>query len=128
MKPENMIGKLVEITNTKSGYYKHWGFIREWDGSSYHVNGGSISSDFGEITPVFDRDEFKLPRSVNTYIRSGLVEVEINATEEECDMGDRECPTCVKISLVEIGLIKWKCLNPECGEEFDSDFLDEGEE
>ncbi|WP_405169340.1 hypothetical protein [Paenibacillus sp. FSL H3-0286] len=59
MKPEKLIGKKVTITNKESQYIGHWGFIKEWDGNQYHINGGSISSEFGEVTPVFDRDEFK---------------------------------------------------------------------
>lgn len=42
--------------------------------------------------------------------------------------GDRECPGCGEESLVEIGLTKWKCLNPECGQIYDEEWLDDGEE
>lgn len=39
-------------------------------------------------------------------------------------MGDRECPNCEQESLVEKGLTKWVCLNPECGEEYTEEDLD----
>jgi ribosomal protein S27AE len=41
-------------------------------------------------------------------------------------MGDRECPNCEDISLVEHGLTKWKCLI--CGQIFDEEDLDSSEE
>lgn len=37
-------------------------------------------------------------------------------------VGDRVCPDCNEMSLVEKGLTKWKCLN--CGEEFTTKELD----
>ncbi|QSF43485.1 hypothetical protein [Paenibacillus tianjinensis] len=60
MKPEKMIGKKVSIVNKESSYVGHWGFIKIWDGRWFHIGGGSISSEHGEITPVFERDEFKI--------------------------------------------------------------------
>lgn len=45
---------------------------------------------------------------------------------EEIFQGDRECPECEKISLVEYGTHKWRCLN--CGAIFDEDYLDDAEE
>ncbi|AJA41483.1 hypothetical protein AXJ14_gp164 [Geobacillus virus E3] len=41
-------------------------------------------------------------------------------------VGDRECPNCEEISLVEHGLTKWKCLI--CGEIYDEKDLDSDEE
>lgn len=41
---------------------------------------------------------------------------------------DRECPNCGKMSLVELGKTKWKCMNPDCNEIFDEEFLDYSEE
>lgn len=73
MKPNNLIGRLVKITNKDSLYIGHWGFVRDYDGRWFHVGGGSISSEHGEITPVFDRDEFKIPRNIDVYIRMGAV-------------------------------------------------------
>lgn len=39
--------------------------------------------------------------------------------------GDRECPVCEEITLVEKGITKWECL--KCGKVFDEKLLD-GEE
>ncbi|GFN32525.1 hypothetical protein PCURB6_27850 [Paenibacillus curdlanolyticus] len=64
MKPENMINREVHITDKESDYFGHWGYIRMWDGDVFHVNGGSISSSFGEVTPVFDRSQFRVRRRV----------------------------------------------------------------
>lgn len=36
--------------------------------------------------------------------------------------GDRECPDCGIVSLLEYGNSKWKCL--KCKEIFDEEFLD----
>lgn len=60
MKPENMIGKRVKITNKESQYIGHWGFVEIWDGRWFHIGGGSISGGNVNITPVFERDEFKI--------------------------------------------------------------------
>jgi|GEM_PF-1835112 len=57
------INRLVEIIDNNSQYHGHWGFIRNWDGNSFHVSGGSISSSFGELTPIFDRDQLRFPRT-----------------------------------------------------------------
>ena len=43
-------------------------------------------------------------------------------------MGDRECPNCGEETLIEKGLSKWVCLNPDCEEEFDEKDLDYSEE
>lgn len=39
-------------------------------------------------------------------------------------VGDRICPECGEETLVEKGLTKWVCLNSDCKEEFDEDFLE----
>jgi len=65
------IRKLVKIVDKESSYYGHWGFIRYWDGELYHVSGGSISSSFGEVTPIFSRDQFKFPRNLELYKKLG---------------------------------------------------------
>jgi len=62
LKPENIVEKKVEIIDKKSEYYGHWGYIRAWDGDTYHISGGSISSTFGELVPIFDRDQFVIKR------------------------------------------------------------------
>jgi hypothetical protein len=82
MKPENMIGKLVEIIHEDSGYKGHWGFIRDWDGHAFHIGGGSISSEYGEITPIFNREDFKVPRNIDSYIRAGYLRIGVNVTED----------------------------------------------
>ncbi|MGM1044836.1 MAG: hypothetical protein ACQEXX_01680 [Bacillota bacterium] len=73
MKPENMIGKLVKITNKDSDYLGYWGFVRFYDGRWFHVNGGSISNEFGKVTPVFERDEFIVPRNIDMFVKAGVV-------------------------------------------------------
>ncbi|MNK43706.1 hypothetical protein D3C87_624210 [compost metagenome] len=82
MKPENLIGKLVEITYKESDYKGHWGFIRDWDGEVFHISGGSISSDFGEITPIFNREDFRIPRSIQGYISAGYLKIGVNIGED----------------------------------------------
>jgi hypothetical protein len=82
LKPEKLIGKLAEITYKESVYKGHWGFIRDWDGEAFHISGGSISSDLGEITPIFNREDFKVPRNIQGYIRAGYLKVGVNVTED----------------------------------------------
>lgn len=63
MNPENMVGKRVKITDKTSYWYGHWGYIKQWDGNVFHVEGGSISLDgVSTYTPIFDRDQFKIYR------------------------------------------------------------------
>lgn len=57
-----LIGKNVEVIDKESQYFGHWGYIANYDGDLFHIGGGSISSSYGEITPVFDRDQFKIKR------------------------------------------------------------------
>lgn len=40
--------------------------------------------------------------------------------------GDRECPNCGEVSLIEEGATQWVCLN--CGEIYDEKDLDYSEE
>lgn len=59
----NLTGKRVDIIDKESQYYGYWGYIRYFDGDVYHVDGGSISETFGSgLTPIFDRDQFKIRR------------------------------------------------------------------
>jgi hypothetical protein len=63
MKPETMINKRVNITDKESMYFKHWGFVKLFDGDSYHISGGSIATEENpNITPIFDRDQFAVKR------------------------------------------------------------------
>jgi len=71
MKPEKLVGKLVRIIDKDSDYYNHWGYIRHWDGDVYHVSGGSIASSYGEVTPIFSREQFRIPRDYERYIKLG---------------------------------------------------------
>lgn len=43
-------------------------------------------------------------------------------------VGDRECPSCGKISLIENSINTWKCTNKDCSEVFDEEYLDCSEE
>ncbi|ATF13647.1 hypothetical protein A616_17165 [Brevibacillus brevis X23] len=71
MNPEKMIGKLIVIKDKESHYHGHWGYIQLWDGDVYHISGGSISSSFGEVTPIFSRDQFKIPTNLELYRKLG---------------------------------------------------------
>lgn len=42
------------------------------------------------------------------------------------NIGDRECPECETMSLIEKGSAQWACLN--CKETFDDKYIDCGEE
>lgn len=71
--PEKLIGKLVSISDRESNYYRHWGFIVDWDGEVFHVTGGSIALDSNpNITPIFDRDQFTIPRNLDVYRKMGV--------------------------------------------------------
>jgi hypothetical protein len=60
-KYKNLVGKCVDIIDKESQYYGHWGYIKVFDGDVYHIEGGSISETYGgKITPIFDRDQFKI--------------------------------------------------------------------
>lgn len=61
----NLVGKLVEIIDQYSNYYGFQGFVVSFDGEFYHISGGSFATSNGqEITPIFDRDQFKVKRRV----------------------------------------------------------------
>lgn len=60
LQQSKLLGKQVEITDKASQYFGHWGYIKMFDGDVYHISGGSISSSYGEITPIFDRSQFKV--------------------------------------------------------------------
>jgi hypothetical protein len=63
MRSEKLVKKKVKIIDPDSPYFDHWGIIDFFDGDFFHVTGGSISTTFDkEITPIFDRDQFKLIR------------------------------------------------------------------
>jgi hypothetical protein len=62
VRPENLIGKRVEITDKESVYFGHWGYIKMWDGDVFHVEGGSISLSGSGNCPIFDRNQFKVRR------------------------------------------------------------------
>ncbi|WP_062408538.1 hypothetical protein [Paenibacillus naphthalenovorans] len=79
MKPESMIGKLVEITDEDSGWAGNWGFIRAWDGQVFHVSGGSIPE---SQHPIFDRDQFKVPRKLDAYFKKGWLKLDVNITSD----------------------------------------------
>lgn len=38
--------------------------------------------------------------------------------------GDRICPDCEEETLVEKSIREWVCLNPDCQQIFDEEFLD----
>ncbi|GIP61108.1 hypothetical protein J15TS10_49220 [Paenibacillus woosongensis] len=57
-----MSKKKVFIIDKDSMYFGHWGFIEKYDGEFYHVSGGSISSSYGELTPIFNRDQIRITR------------------------------------------------------------------
>ena len=46
----------------------------------------------------------------------------MNNTDNKEVKGDRECPSCEQISLVECSSTKWKCLT--CEEIFTDEYLD----
>lgn len=71
MKPEDLIGRLVYITDRQSIWHKHWGYIRYWDGDVFHVSGGSISDSQNRTMPIFDRDQFTTPRKLKAFIGAG---------------------------------------------------------
>lgn len=65
----DLTDKLVDIVDKESIYYKHWGYIKFFDGDVYHIDGGSISESVGgSLTPIFDRDQFRVRRIKNNYI------------------------------------------------------------
>lgn len=61
-------------------------------------------------------DDLDVPADFQTALANQVIE------QLKEKFGDRECPDCLKESLVEQGLAKWKCLN--CGKVFDEEWLD----
>lgn len=54
----NLIGKRAIITDKDSIYFDEWGIIDHFDGDVYHIKIANGSSS----VPVFDRDQFRVPR------------------------------------------------------------------
>lgn len=54
-----LIGKRAYITDRESIYFDEWGIIDYFDGECYHIK---IANGGGSV-PVFDRDQFKVPRN-----------------------------------------------------------------
>lgn len=78
MKGRRIIGRLVEITDKDSIYYRHWGYVIDWDGEHYHISGGSISDHNLNLVPIFDRDQFICPRSFEPYKGAKSLWIEIS--------------------------------------------------
>lgn len=53
-----LIGKTVYITDPESIYYGEWGIVDSFDGDVYYIR---IANGYDSI-PIFDRDQFKVPR------------------------------------------------------------------
>ncbi len=53
-----LIGKVAYITDKDSIYCGEWGTIADFDGDVYYIK----IANGGESIPVFDRDQFKVPR------------------------------------------------------------------
>lgn len=53
-----LVGKRVIITDKESIYFGEWGIIDYFDGECYGVRIANGS----DSVPVFDRDQFKVPR------------------------------------------------------------------
>ena len=74
---KNLIGRLVEITDKESNYYKHWGYVINYDGEYYHVSGGSISDGNFNLVPIFDRNQFKCPKQYKSYLGAESLQIEV---------------------------------------------------
>ena len=53
-----LIGKRVYITDPESIYFGEWGIVVDYDGEVYYI---AIAGGMNSL-PVFDRDQFKVPR------------------------------------------------------------------
>lgn len=53
-----LIGKRAIITDPESMYCGEWGIIDHYDGDVYHIKIANGS----DSVPVFDRNQFKVPR------------------------------------------------------------------
>lgn len=87
MKGEKIVGRLVEITDQSSDWYKHYGYITLWDGDYYHITGGTITSSQGmNITPIFDRDQFKVVRKINdSWRKVGIDSIVLEGNDENVE-------------------------------------------
>lgn len=56
-----LIGKRVYITDHESIYCGEWGIVDDFDGDVYYIRIANGSIDRYSV-PVFDRDQFKVPR------------------------------------------------------------------
>ena len=54
-----LIGKKVYITDPESIYFGEWGIIDYYDGEVYGIR---IADGKGS-SPIFDRDQFRVPRN-----------------------------------------------------------------
>lgn len=53
-----LIGRKVYITDPESIYFGEWGTVVDFDGDVYYI----AIADGKTSLPVFDRDQFKVPR------------------------------------------------------------------
>ena len=58
-----LIGKVAYITDKDSIYFGEWGTITDFDGDVYYIK----IANGGDSIPVFDRDQFKVPRRSVLY-------------------------------------------------------------
>ena len=58
-----LIGKIAHITDKDSIYFGEWGVIDYFDGEVYYIK----IANGGDSVPVFDRDQFKVPRRSVLY-------------------------------------------------------------
>lgn len=54
-----LIGRRVYITDPESIYYGEWGIVDYYDGDVYHIR----IADGKDSAPIFDRDQFRVPRT-----------------------------------------------------------------
>lgn len=57
-KKSKLIGRKAYITDPESIYYGEWGIIDYYDGEVYGIR----IADGKDSLPIFDRDQFKVPR------------------------------------------------------------------
>ena len=62
MKGKNLIGRKVTIIDKTSWYYQDWGIIQYFNDGVYGV---AIANGKDNI-PIFDRDQFKLVKNINS--------------------------------------------------------------
>lgn len=54
-----LIGKRAYITDPESWYFGEWGTIVDFDGEVYYI----AIADGKTSLPIFDRDQFRVPRN-----------------------------------------------------------------